>query len=308
MPNALKRTYEETARRRLVFLTAQQEKTLFRDYKLGKLTQTQEATERKRGKEKEPVLTQQADEALCQIIEAHLPFVKAMAIHYHTRNRGYIELDDLIAAGNEGLLLAARRFDLSFKVRFSTYAGWWVRNRIAALIRKERWVMHIPDNVYRGVIALSRAFGFLQQCGCEPTVEALAREMDLTVVTVRKLMVWFEGPIVSLDTPVGEDGSSSLGDFISDGQTGLSSVNQIVAQANLEELKKSLRGTLRCALKPIDKAVLTMRFGLNDGEERTLEETAKILNLPTERIRQIQYRALRKLRNPKHSRSLQQFL
>ena len=239
------------------------------------------------------------EEARRRLSEANLRLVVSVAKRYAGRGLPFL---DLIQEGNLGLMKAAEKFEPDRGFKFSTYATWWIRQSITRAIADQGRTIRIPVHLVESINRVKKTAGeLLRKNGREPTAEEIAAQLEMEPARVRELLQLAQEP-VSLETPVGEEEDAHLEDFIQDEEAGVP-----VDEAGRQLLRRELMNVLK-SLTPREERVLTLRFGLEDGQARTLEELGKEFNVTRERIRQIEAKALRKLRHPSRAKRLRDYL
>jgi len=278
---------------RVPLLSAEEEVRLAKRMERGRLELPKPAANR------DYLLIEDGEEAQRRLTEANLRLVVSVAKKYIGRG---MSLLDLIQEGNIGLIRAVEKFDYTKGYKFSTYATWWIRQAITRAIADQARTIRIPVHMVETINRLIRiSRRLLQDLGREPTSEEIAEQMEISPEKVREIIKVSQEP-VSLETPIGEEDDSHLGDFIED-HTALAPADA----ASHQLLKEQVEDVLE-SLTERERKVLQLRFGLDDGRSRTLEEVGKEFHVTRERIRQIEAKALRKLRHPSRSRKLKDYL
>ena len=287
---------------RYKLLTAHQEVSLAMQYEEGKRAKEKLGSGEEWSTEDRALLqraVRHGEAAHRRLVEANLRLVVSIARNYIGRGMALL---DLIQEGNVGLMRAADKFDYRKGFKFSTYATWWIRQAVSRAIADQSRTIRVPVHVMDAINQLTRVQREMSQgLGREPSVEELAKELDLDVERVTELSRIAQNP-VSLEAPVGEEDDTTIGDFVQDGGAEVP-----VEAATLRLLQGYLANALE-GLSDRERQVLIMRFGLEDGRVRTLEEVGDHFNVTRERIRQLETKALAKLRHPQNSRRLEGFL
>ena len=239
------------------------------------------------------------EDARRRLSEANLRLVVSVAKRYAGRGLPFL---DLIQEGNLGLMKAAEKFEPDRGFKFSTYATWWIRQSITRAIADQGRTIRIPVHLVESINRVKKTAGeLLRRTGREPTAEEIAAQLDMEPARVRELIQLAQDPI-SLETPVGEEEDAHLEDFIQDDEAGVPA-----DEAGRQLLRRELMNVLK-SLTPREERVIALRFGLGDGRARTLEELGKEFNVTRERVRQIEAKALRKLRHPSRAKRLRDYL
>ncbi len=286
---------------RVALLTAQQEVELAQRIESGLMAEEQLQGGKMSATREEDLRWQRRDGAMAKrhLVEANLRLVVSIAKRYVGRGMAFL---DLIQEGNLGLIRAVEKFDYAKGFKFSTYATWWIRQAITRAIADQARTIRIPVHMVETINKLVRIQRqLLQDLGREPTAEEIAEQMELTPEKVREIQKISQEP-VSLETPVGEEEDSNLGDFIEDAEAPVP-----LERASFRLLQEQLESVLH-TLSEREKEVIRLRFGLVDGQPRTLEDVGKKFGVTRERIRQIESKTLSKLRHPSRSQKLRDYL
>jgi RNA polymerase primary sigma factor len=233
-----------------------------------------------------------------ELVEAHQPLVKKMAAAYVKKHRGYVEYDDLVSAGNEGLLVALDRFDTCKQWRFNTYARCWVANKIRLWIRQERWQFRIPDHAYKNALKILRVIRLIRSERVRVTAEEIAARTNIHELTIHRIFGWIDQQFISLDIPVGDEGKSTLVDCLEDRWIGRPS--DAVEDSKCRMTVSRILETL----SPKEEKVIRLRFGIGCKGEHSPAQIAQEFGVRTRRVQEIERHALRRLREPARATEL----
>jgi len=283
------------------FLTAPEEKSLIAGYRNGLAASARIEAGQPHLNDLDLVVQGRCAEE--KLLVSHFPLVRSIARELYLRNNKCVDLEDLISAGNEGLVMAIRKFNPDATNRFSTYASWWVRNRVIMSIRSGRWMLRIPDRIYKQLLKVMKFVGnFVRSTGRRPSVSEISHDLKMSPSTIDRCLAWSNHQELSFDMPVGDDGKSTLADFITEDTFGLS--YRAIADT---ELKDRISQVLK-TLTRLEEKVLRLRFGLGVDGSQNLDEIGDSFSITAERVRQIDVRGIRKLRHPVRTKALRPYL